>query len=185
MLETAEQRFETLGGGAKVEFIHSDVMGLPGRTGGPFDLILFHNVIEYVEDPLASLRSIKQLLSPDGMLSLRHINRYSNPLIPAIYEDDLETTVKYLNDAIINTSFGIEAMTFTRGQIKGLLNKTGYSVSHSYGVISLTGYMTNNEPKYDPAFYAQLKEIELRMAETFPYRELSRFSLVLAKKANA
>lgn len=185
MLETARSLFSRLGVETDVEFVHADVTSLPGRIAGDFDLILYHNVIEYVPDPTESLRAIGALLSDGGLLSVRHINRYSNALIPAMYESDLSTTMEYLNSPVIRTSFGTEVTTFTRSQIRRFLEDSGYELSQSYGVMSLTGYMTDNEPKYDPAFYAQLKEIELRMADTFPYYETARFGLFIAQRAGA
>ena len=185
MLETARSLFSRLGVETDVEFVHADVTSLPGRIAGDFDLILYHNLIEFFQYPTESLRVFESLLSDRGVLSVRHINRYSNALIPAMYESDLSTAVEYLNSPVIRTSFGTEVTTFTRSQIRGFLEDSGYELSQSYGVLSLTGYMTHNEPKYDPEFYAQLKEIELQMAETFPYYEIARFGLLLARRAGA
>jgi len=181
MLDMAKSLFESFGSQVKVNFIRANAKDIAEDVSGEFDLILFHNVIEYVQEPIAALKSIKGLLSSEGMLSLRHLNRYSNPFIPAMFENDLDTTISYLKSSRMKTSYGTEIDTFTKTQVNEYLQGAGFEIEKFYGVLALTGYMTDNERKFDPAFYNQLKEIELDMAGTFPYCDIARSGLFFAK----
>jgi S-adenosylmethionine-dependent methyltransferase len=181
MLETAKSRFEHINTSTEVNFIHSDAKTLPLKINESYDIIMFHNVIEYVEDPIQTLKAIKELISMNGIISIRYLNRYSNPFIPAMYENDLITTSRYIHSPVIETSFGTKITTFTREQISEFLTASGYNILKTYGLIALTGYMTDNEKKFEMDFYQQLKVIELDMADRFPYYDMARFGLILAK----
>ena len=179
MLDSAKVLFNSLSVSSRLDFIQSDAKDLAEKTNRKFELILFNNVIEYVDDPKRTLASLKDLLAPNGMLAVRHINRYSNVFIPAMYEHDLETSLRYLQNPEITTSFGIVIKTYAKAEMQYLIEEVGYKIKKYYGLMTLTGYITDNERKYDPVFYKQLKEIELEMAVTFPYYDIARFGLFL------
>lgn len=181
MLEAARNLFQQFDNKSEIKFVQANANNITDKISGEFDLILFNNVIEYVEEPVSALQSIKKLLSSEGMLSVRHLNRHSNPLIPALYKNDLNTTRDYLRSARMETSYGTTIDTFTRSQIAEYLQEAGFEVTKFYGVLALTGYMTDNARKFEPDFYNQLKAIELEMADKSPYCDLARSGLFLAK----
>ena len=54
-----------------------------------FDLILCHNVLQYVQGIPAILENFTRLLKPDGLVSIISTNRYSKPFHAAFLENDL------------------------------------------------------------------------------------------------
>nr|WP_255522912.1 methyltransferase domain-containing protein [Neiella litorisoli] len=59
----------------QLEFIHSDLFALPPTA--PFDLILCHAVIEWVEQQAAFVAKLGEFLKPQGHLSLMAYNAKS------------------------------------------------------------------------------------------------------------
>jgi SAM-dependent methyltransferase len=53
-----------------------------GVPTGPFDLILMSHVLEHIEDPMAEIEVIKQVLKPEGSLFLEVPNRAGNRRLP-------------------------------------------------------------------------------------------------------
>ncbi|MCD4669628.1 MAG: class I SAM-dependent methyltransferase [Actinomycetia bacterium] len=166
----------------KLVFIESNIESLDFPSDKHFDLILYHNVLEYINSPVKSLLKIMNWLSPDSILSIRHLNKYSNLYAPAIFENDLDLSTEYLNNSQFNSSFDRKINTYSGEEIKSMLEQVGLKVLKRYGVISLCGLIANNEVKSEPVFYQKLKDIEIQMATTFPYFHTARFGLFLCKK---
>lgn len=165
-----------------LRFIHSDVHTLGVHLDKKYDLILFHNVIEYVDNHESVLAAIFDWLAPDGLLSLRHLNRYSNVFVPAMYENNLELAKEYLDSPLFNSSFGMKMNTFTGEQIGEMVTQAGFAGIRRFGVISLCNFIPDNEIKKEETFYRHLKELEMEIAQKFPYFNIARFGLFLCRK---
>jgi glycosyltransferase involved in cell wall biosynthesis len=79
------------------------------EAGGPFDTVLCVNVLEYVDDPTAVVRSAASVLKPGGSLVVLA------PQGQALY-GTLDKTLGHQR-------------RFSRAQLRALLEKTGFSVS--------------------------------------------------------
>ncbi len=77
MLDQARALFEEKRPAARVEFIQAPLQELQSHTERPFDVILFHAVLEWLAQPAEGLASLMPLLAPGGQLSLLYYNRNS------------------------------------------------------------------------------------------------------------
>ncbi len=77
MIQAAKQVFTEQAPDAEVTFIESAVQDLQQHVAGQFDLVLFHAVLEWVSEPLATLEGLSGLLRPGGFFSLLFYNRNS------------------------------------------------------------------------------------------------------------
>lgn len=73
MLDGARARFAEAGQPAT--FIQTDWQSLEACVDGPFDLLLCHAVLEWLDDPPAILPLLRRLSAADGWLSLAFYNR--------------------------------------------------------------------------------------------------------------
>lgn len=73
MLAGARERFAQAGVAAT--FIHAPWQQLPGRFSAPFDLVICHAVLEWLEQPATILPALRDLTSDDGWLSLAFYNK--------------------------------------------------------------------------------------------------------------
>lgn len=159
----------------------SDIKEIKSKLNIKFDLILFHNVIEYIEKPQQTILDLKGLLKDHGILSLRHLNRYTNICAPAAFENNLDKVMEYLNSPFMNSSFGVPIHTYTGEEITGFLEEAGFNDIKRYGLMSLNAFISNNEIKYDESFYKKQLEIEVSLLQKFPYYHMARFGLFLCK----
>src|SRR3954454_412811 len=85
-LATLHRRAATVGAGDRVRGVQGDgdrmLTALP--TGGLFDLVLCHFVLEVVDDPASTLRQIAGVLRPGGQLSTATANRAGAVLARAV-----------------------------------------------------------------------------------------------------
>jgi len=180
MLAKARELADRMAVAGSVEYIHAGVHSLGAHLDGQYDLILFHNVIEYITEPLHALQGIRDWLAPGGLLSLRHLNRYSNVYVPAMYDNNLALAAKYLHQPQFESSFSAEIQTYTGEEILEMLRTAGFGHATRYGVMSICGFIPDNEVKKDEEFYRSLKALEMSMAQRFPYYHIARFGLFLA-----
>ena len=55
------------------------------QEGAAFDVVVASEVIEHVKDPAAFLRTLSQLMKPDGVLCMTTLNRTLPSLVGAIW----------------------------------------------------------------------------------------------------
>ena len=77
MLQRAKQLFAEQAPAAKVTFIESPVQTLQQHVQGQFDLVLFHAVLEWLNEPQRTLEGLVSFLRPGGYFSLLFYNRNS------------------------------------------------------------------------------------------------------------
>ncbi len=71
-----EQARENLAGHRdRIHFVHAPLQSLSADEHGRFDLVLLHAVLEWVADPGTVLDRVRDLLAPQGRLSLLFYNR--------------------------------------------------------------------------------------------------------------
>ncbi|MDC7222190.1 MAG: methyltransferase domain-containing protein [Spirochaetales bacterium] len=162
--------------------VHSDAAELPDRLTETFDLILFHNVMEYVSQPQEVLQGLVGLLNRGGIISVRHLNRYANFQAAATYAKDLELVERYLTESRFDTSFGMSIPTYTGEEVESWLVKNGLEGISRYGVMTINSFISDNELKSQPDFFEKLKSLEIQWADQFPYFHSARFGLFLAQK---
>lgn len=187
MLEAARHAAEAQGVQDRVALHQASVMDVAAlfpAEAFDFDVVLCHNVLQYVDDVTRLLDSITRPLKSSGLLSLIAINRFSNPFQAAIRQNDLVAALAGVNSHDANAVlFGNEPMRQYSGEeIIALLRSARCSLLGHYGILGITSYLVDNAPKYDPVYYAQLEALEAALSDQHPYYLLARYFHVLARK---
>jgi S-adenosylmethionine-dependent methyltransferase len=184
MLAEAERYAATLGVRDHVHLHHAALDDVASVVAGePFDVVLCHNVIQYLPDVPPVLLTLAGLLRPGGLLSVVSLNRYSVPYKTAFFEGDLDKALSQLD---VRTGrvylFDAIATYYTAQEAGDLLREAGLAVEADYGIRCLGDYWGTNEQKLDPEIYARLARLEAALAERHPYKLLARFFQVVARK---
>jgi S-adenosylmethionine-dependent methyltransferase len=185
MLAEAERHAETAGVLDRVALHFGDVREVPRLFPDPqFDLVLCHNVIQYVDDLPGLLQELVAALKPDGLISIVSINRYSIPFRIAMPRGDLGEALANLDARRQQAIVFDAAMTcYVASEIAGMLAGAGCAVEQDYGIRCICDYWGDNDLKSDPAIFKQLEELEFALAERHPYKLLARYFQVIARKA--
>lgn len=149
-----------------------------------FDLILCHNVLQYIDDVPLLFRNLANLLRPNGVISIVSINRYSTPYHTAFLDNNLSETFAQLNTRTSKARIFDAVMTnYCADEIKELLENVKIVVEGDYGLRCLCDYWANNEQKSDPGIFEQLEQLEFALTELHPYKLLARYYQVVGRKS--
>lgn len=74
MLEAARVRLDAMQSIYPVEYLQAPLQELPQR-GETYDLVICHAVLEWLSEPDAAIKCLRQLVSPAGAISLALYNR--------------------------------------------------------------------------------------------------------------
>lgn len=180
MLAIARERAAGLGAAGAARFLRGAVEALPGIVEGErFDIIVCHNVLEYVGRPADAVRALAGLLRPGGVLSLLVMNSDALPLRQLFQRGDPAGALAALGRPEFTNRFGIVARTFPPAGALGLVRDAGLAVRGWYGVRMFYDY-SNDPRKAEPAFYDAVRRLELAARATDPYRLIGRDLQIVA-----
>jgi S-adenosylmethionine-dependent methyltransferase len=147
-----------------------------------FDLVLCHNVIQYVSDPMAALSAVQAPLRDTGILSIVTVNKYAEVYKAAFREKDLLRAKEQLTaDNTVATLFDHSIQYFTPEDLHTMMLALGYRNIAFFGVRCINDWLPN-APKYNPEYMASLEALEIDLSQKFPYYLLARFFQLIGRK---
>ncbi|MCX4097773.1 methyltransferase domain-containing protein [Nocardia sp. alder85J] len=151
-----------------------------------YDVVMAHNVLQYVPDRPEALRAMVSALRAGGLLSVLVPNPASDPLTAAVRRGDLDEAVRLL-DAGTRTSvtYDTEIDAITAAELAADMVAAGLRRPARYGVRTVCDLISDDDAKHDPQFFAQLLRLENLLADRDPYVETARFAHLIAVKPEA
>lgn len=147
-----------------------------------FDLILCHNVLEYVENKEEYIRQFASKLKDNGLLSIVKHNFAGKVIQEASFEENPKNALKmYRGETILSENFG-QVRCYTDGELEDIANKYGLLVINIYGIRMAFGRLKNREIYNDKEWQEKMYELEMAIAEDESYRKIAYFHHVLLKK---
>jgi S-adenosylmethionine-dependent methyltransferase len=164
--------------------VQADVTALPGDLAdGEFDVVLCHNLLPYVDDAPGTLATALAPLKPGGLFSVMAINRHSAALKAAVREMDPAAALAALGTDQARTQMFDSTLTLhTAEEIIPVLRSLGCQDVRHYGIRRFCDYITDDARKHDPAFYADLEQLELATTARPPYMHTARLFQLTARK---
>lgn len=148
--------------------------------GQQFDLLVCHNLLQYVPDRADVVRATVSLLKPGGLLSVVGPNAVAVPIEAAVRELDLDAALRALDSTVkANKVYGADVDVLTSEEIASYFNDFGLEIVGHHGVLSVCHLIADNDIKYDPQFFSRLEKLEHSLADRAPYPYTARmFHLV-------
>lgn len=170
MLESARSLAETTGVSHRVTCIESDVAKLGDVvTPGSFDLVLCHNLLQFVADVESTLVAVLEPLRAGGLLSVLAANAHSEPMRMALREMDLTGAYEALDAARHYTKTFGPVFPRTAEEVGTTLRRLGVGVLGHYGIRSVCDYIPDDDRKYDATFFAELERLEIAVSDRLPF----------------
>lgn len=150
-----------------------------------FDVIVCHNVLEFVGCPAAVLRSCEQLLAAKSgaIVSLVSRNRAGEVLSAALKAGDLDRAEENLTAPTVRTKLGGSAMLFTPAQLQSMLSDAGLQVVAEYGVRVFSDYLPP-QVVGDVANYPRVLALEQTLGARAEFAAIARYRQVMARKVD-
>jgi len=122
-----------------------------------FDLVLCHNVLEYLDAPNAVLREVARLLrAPSGILSILVRNRAGEVLKAALLNGDFAATERNLTAEWTNESlYGGRVRLFSGDDLRTLMSSAKFTTTHERGIRVVSDYLPasiSREKEYERIF---------------------------------
>ena len=184
MLSAARQNAEKVNLEDAITYHQANLNALPTLFPEPvFDVVLCHNVLQYVDDLDTAVQTICGALQSGGLLSIISINRHSDVFRAMLNGGDLTTIAQQLYAPTSQAgTFDVPVHRYAIEDIVQPLQSASCIIMAQYGVRCVCDYLPNNEQKSVPAFFAQLEQLELALSSRYPYNLLGRFFQIIARK---
>ena len=145
-----------------------------------YDLVICHNVLEYVDDKAAILNELGRVLKSGGKLSVIKHNVYGRALAMAVFSDDPKASLDLLNGETEDSMFGnrdVYPNEYLTDFYEGVMK-----LDEVYGIRAFFGLSKNNEIKYTDVWYKNMLELENKAGSMDEYKRIAFFNhLILTK----
>ncbi|MGW6709031.1 class I SAM-dependent methyltransferase [Streptomyces sp. NPDC054956] len=187
MLAAATERASAGGLTDLITCVRADVTALPADlAAGEFDVVLCHNLLQYMDDVPGTLATVLAPLKRGGLLSVMAINRHSAALNIAVREMDPAAALASLDTDQLRTEMFDSTLTLHAAEeIIPVLQGLGCLDVRHYGIRSFCDYITDDARKYEPEFYADLEQLELATSARPPYMHTARLFQLTARNGTA
>ncbi|HXJ89908.1 MAG TPA: methyltransferase domain-containing protein [Candidatus Binatia bacterium] len=186
MLELATRAARETGVAEKVVLKHGDTKHLESLfAAGSFDLILCHNVLEFVDDPGTVLRRSARLLrDPFGLISILVRNRPGEVLKAALVNGDLtgarvNLTAEWGDESL----YGGKVRLFTAEGLRSMLVAASFALIAGRGVRVLADYLPTNISRSHE--YERIFELERKLGRRAEFAAIARYTHCLARRTGA
>jgi phosphoribosylformimino-5-aminoimidazole carboxamide ribotide isomerase len=185
MLTDANVTAALSGVSGRIKTHATDIRNLAKKfSEAEFDIVLCHNVIQFIDDIDPVLDAMLEVLRPGGFLSLITMNQYSAPYQAAFLDGDLDKAYETLDQTTqYNSIFDMDVREFRAHDLGELFAKKGCLIENHYGIRCMYNYWGTNEEKNDSEVYEKLRKLEFALTDREPYKHTARlFQLIVRKQ---
>src|SRR5690242_1690255 len=185
MLQIAKQAAQEAGLMEKIETKQGEADRLADFfRAAAFDVILCHNILEFVEEPVAVLRgAARALRDSSGILSLLVRNRAGEVLKAAILSGDLDGAANSLTAECGNEAlYGGKVRLFTPDTTRSMLKAASLEVLAERGVRVMADYLSPRVSLSEQ--YQRVYELERQLGGRPDFSAIARYTHFLARRAN-
>lgn len=183
MLEYAKRAAHEAGVTERVVLKHGGADELSDLfDAGSLDLILCHNVLEFVVDPSAVLRCATRTLRDSGLISILVRNRPGEVLKAALLSGDLAAAENGLAAEWGEESlYGGRVRLFTAGSLRAMLQEASLEVIVERGVRVVSDYLPSTISRADE--YGRIFDLERKLGSRPEFSAVARYAHCLARRA--
>jgi S-adenosylmethionine-dependent methyltransferase len=184
MMDFAKRAAREAGVPERIALKHGDAAQLANLFDtGSFDLILCHNILEYVDDPRAVLRgAVRKLRHPSGILSVLVRNQAGEVLKAAIQEGNLAASEHNLTAEWGDESlYGGRVRLFTPEGLQAMLLESSLAVTAQRGVRVISDYLPRTISRSDE--YERIFDLERKLGTRPEFAAVARYTHFLAHRA--
>ncbi len=167
---------------ASLSFLNQRIEDLESCQSEGFDLIICHETIEYVDDPLRALNILTRVLRPRGLLSLVFYNRYGEVAHELLVNQDIQASLEALEKEKFQTDLSKGwGNLYSAAEMRMLLEPLGYSIEGEYALCLFCDLVSPSFLEKEENF-ASLVDLEERIGKELIYQGIGRFVHLVARK---
>jgi S-adenosylmethionine-dependent methyltransferase len=183
MLDIAKLAAQEAGVTERVALKHGDAAQLEGLfKAASFDVVLCHNVLEYVGDPSAVLRGAAiALRDSSGIISVL-VRNQAGEVLKAATQGGLAATENSLTAEWAHESlYGGRVRLFTAESLQAIMRESSLAVTAKRGVRTISDYLPPSIARNDE--YARISDLECKLGRRPEFAAVARYSHWLARRS--
>lgn len=176
MLDLAQRTIAESGLADKITLRNGDASALPDLfPAQSFDLVLCHNLLEYVDDPASVLHSAARIMrDSSALLSVLVRSQAGEALKAALQAGDLAVAERTLDsDCGRESLYGGKVRLFTPETLESMINDAALTVAVRRGVRAITDYLPPSISR--SAEYDRIFALERRLGNRAEFFGIARY----------
>ncbi len=186
MLDFAKRAAQEAGVTQRIALKQGDAAQLANLfDAGSFDLVLCHNILEYVDDPCAVLRGAAPALrDPSSIISVLVRNQPGEVLKSAIKDGDLAAAEHNLTAEWGHESlYGGRVRLFAAHDLQAMLEAASFAATAVRGVRVVSDYLPPRVSRNDE--YERIFELEHKLGGRPEFAAIARYAHFLAHRTGS
>ena len=174
---TAIEPDEDMLAGAWKDHAYTQIVGdssaLSQFDDDTFDVVLCHNVLEYIDDKKSVIQELTRVLKPGGIMSVAKHNRAGRVMQMAVLLDDFDKANALLD--------GENSMASKFGEIRYYEDEEinewmpDLDVEKVYGIRTFWDLQQNQEKHADEAWQEAMVKLDMRVSQMDAFRQIAFF----------
>ena len=149
-----------------------------------FDIILCHNVLEYIEDKEPIVAELLRVLKTGGILSVVKHNRAGRVFHTSVFKNDPKKALTLLDkNANDKSNYLGTQYIYANDYMAKLANKYGGEIKEVFGMRAFYALGQDNTVKYTDEWYENMLALENCVASVDEYKSAAFFNHLLIKKS--
>lgn len=153
---------------------------LRGIEDNTFDVVICHNVLEYVDDMSGVLTQLIRVLKPGGILSIVKHNEYGKTFAYAVLNDNPAAALDVLNKCTEDSAFG-NRNVYSNEFLADFFADDA-ELKDVYGIRTFFGLSSNNEIKFNEEWYSNMLELETKAGVIDEYKKVAFYNHLIFRK---
>jgi S-adenosylmethionine-dependent methyltransferase len=159
--------------GARLSSVQGEAASLDSVAGpATADLVICHNVLEYVEEPADAMSAIARVLRPAATVSVLASNAVAAVLHQALAGRFAEAR-RLLTDTVLADGGACSPRRFTLPELTALVEQAGLRAGEAHGLRIFGGLVPGALLEGDAAAGEALRALEAAAASTPPLRDIA------------
>ncbi len=163
--------------------IKGDVTNLAEFDDNTFDVVICHNVLEYVEDKKSIIEELHRVLKPNGIISIVKHNRAGRVMQMAVLLDELEKANELL-DGNDSTASKFGTIRYYEDE---MISEwvAGLKCRECFGIRAFWDLQQNQEKHNIEEWQERMIRLEMRVSQMDEYRNIAFFRhLIFVKESD-
>lgn len=162
--------------------IHGGIKELGKQHSASFDLVICHNVLEYVSDKEQILQELARVLKQNGRLSIVKHNLAGRILAYSVFSDNPGAALDLLEEGDRENNMFGKRDTYSNEYLIEQGRKLGLSLENRFGLRTFFGLSSNNEKKFTKEWYDNMLALELKTCNLEEYKNIAFFNHLIFRK---
>ena len=163
------------------KLIHGGLDFLSNFEDNTFDVVICHNVLEYVDNKDEIIKGLIRVVKPEGKLSIIKHNLYGRVIAMAVLGDNPKAALDLLGEENTENSMFGNRNVYDNEYLVNCL-KDEAKLKDVFGIRTFFGLSSNNEIKYSDDWYKPMLELEKKTYALDEFKKLSFFNHLIFVK---